>query len=62
MESFIDLVRKAPCIWDISCRSYKEQGKQSNASNNIASFFDKDGMYQVPTSSNPAQFYLVQYD
>ena len=45
MESFIDLVRNAPCIWNTSCRSYKEHGKRRNAWNNIASFFDKDGMY-----------------
>ena len=45
MELFIDLVRNAPCIWNTSCCSYKEQGKRTNAWNNIASWFDKDGMY-----------------
>ena len=45
VESFIDIVRDIPCIWNTSCRSYKEHGKRRNAWNNIANYFHKDGTY-----------------
>ena len=31
MKSFINVERHTACIWNTSCHSYKEQGKQRNA-------------------------------
>ena len=44
-EELIELVRDYRCIWDTSCRSFKEHPKKQQAWRNISGKLNLDGMW-----------------